>query len=286
MLRPGHWCSSASGGVRSALRSGPALQGPTAARGALLVTCSGPGDLQQDPSRLEPTRLPGLVPVSHRLLGARALQSLTGAKQINLREWGTGLGGTLVVDDASHKEEVQQVRTESWASVGERRRCRDMRTLCSRLPAQAVRAGTLSFGFSAGGCLFPYYIGCAGALIDGGVLTGGRSCRARQPPACTAKLPARLPLLLTLRLRLTQLLLTLPCRGRQGGGRLCRLPAGRLPQVGHAPGLCCGGQLAPDGRPAGGRHARPSGGAQGEADAWGLSAVWDAPCAAAGNHAN
>lgn len=38
---------------------------------------------------------------------------------------------------------------------------------------QAVREGNLSFGFSAGGCLFPYYIGCAGALIDGGVLTGG-----------------------------------------------------------------------------------------------------------------
>jgi hypothetical protein len=37
---------------------------------------------------------------------------------------------------------------------------------------QAVKEKKISFGFSAGGCLFPYYIGAAGALIDAGILTG------------------------------------------------------------------------------------------------------------------
>ena len=36
---------------------------------------------------------------------------------------------------------------------------------------QALHNGTLSFGFSAGGCLFPYYIGVAGGLMDAGILT-------------------------------------------------------------------------------------------------------------------
>lgn len=53
------------------------------------------------------------------------------------------LGGTLVVSDAEHKDIVQRAHQE----------------------------GTLSFGFSAGGTLFPYYIGVSGALQDGGVLT-------------------------------------------------------------------------------------------------------------------
>ncbi|KFM26326.1 hypothetical protein F751_4819 [Auxenochlorella protothecoides] len=53
------------------------------------------------------------------------------------------LGGTLIVSNASWKDTVHK----------------------------AVKEGTLSFGFSAGGCLFPYYIGVSGALRDGQILT-------------------------------------------------------------------------------------------------------------------
>lgn len=56
---------------------------------------------------------------------------------------GESLGGTLVVSDSSWRDTVQR----------------------------AAKEGTLSFGFSAGGCLFPYYIGVAGSLSDAGLLT-------------------------------------------------------------------------------------------------------------------
>lgn len=49
---------------------------------------------------------------------------------------------------------------------------------------QAAREGNLSFGFSAGGCLFPYYVGVAGAMIDGGVLTGACPAASCRPPLC------------------------------------------------------------------------------------------------------
>jgi len=60
------------------------------------------------------------------------------------------------------------------------------------LPAalQALRDGNLSFGFSAGGCLFPYYIGAAGALIDGGVLTGAGDAGGQGRPRRVGPAPA------------------------------------------------------------------------------------------------
>ena len=90
----------------------------------------------------------------------RAVGILSAARQLDLRRLGSQMGGTLLVDDATHKAEVQQ----------------------------AARDGTLSFGFSAGGCLFPYFIGSAGAMMDAGVLTGAR----RRPclPACCTRLPS------------------------------------------------------------------------------------------------
>jgi hypothetical protein len=54
------------------------------------------------------------------------------------------LGGTLVVDDVDHRGLVQA----------------------------AAKEGNLSFGFSAGGCLFPYFIGVVTALLDAGLVTG------------------------------------------------------------------------------------------------------------------
>ncbi|EFN58812.1 hypothetical protein CHLNCDRAFT_56906 [Chlorella variabilis] len=82
---------------------------------------------------------PGLTADQQR----RAVGILSAARNLDFRRLGNQLGGTLVVDDASHKQDVQQ----------------------------AIKEGNLSFGFSAGGCLFPYYIGSAGALIDAGILT-------------------------------------------------------------------------------------------------------------------
>ncbi|KAL4443023.1 hypothetical protein ABPG77_008514 [Micractinium sp. CCAP 211/92] len=98
--------------------------GSASPRGTLVVLAGGGGRL---------------TPEQHK----RAFSVLSNTRLLDWKQWGSSLGGTLIVDDASYKEDVQR----------------------------AMREGTLSFGFSAGGCLFPYYIGCAGALMDGGVLT-------------------------------------------------------------------------------------------------------------------
>lgn len=42
---------------------------------------------------------------------------------------------------------------------------------------EALKAGSLGFGFSAGGMLFPYYIGVVEALEELGIITG-KSCHA------------------------------------------------------------------------------------------------------------
>jgi hypothetical protein len=49
--------------------------------------------------------LPGLAPDQQR----RALTVPSGAQHINWREFGDSLGGSLIVDNASHKEEVHKV---------------------------------------------------------------------------------------------------------------------------------------------------------------------------------
>ena len=136
--------------------------------------------------------LPGLAPDQQR----RALTVPSGAQHINWREFGDSLGGSLIVDNASHKEEVHKVGGPGGIGSLFRallhlpiRSCRQPLASPPRAPMrlplphlllvrrcwfwlQAVKEGTLSFGFSAGGCLFPYYIGCAGALMDAGILTG------------------------------------------------------------------------------------------------------------------
>ncbi|KAL4457761.1 hypothetical protein ABPG75_012626 [Micractinium tetrahymenae] len=114
--------------MRAALRSaGRKVAAGRAAHGSTWVVCSGGGGGGR------------LTPEQHK----RAFSVLSNTRLLDWKQWGSSLGGTLIVDDASHKEDVQR----------------------------ALREGTLSFGFSAGGCLFPYYIGCAGALIDAGILT-------------------------------------------------------------------------------------------------------------------
>lgn len=69
---------------------------------------------------------------------SRAISVLRSAQQFRLKD----LGGSLMIDDAEHATTVRK----------------------------AAQDGTLSFGFSAGGCLFPYFIGVSGSLIDKGVL--------------------------------------------------------------------------------------------------------------------
>ena len=220
---------------------------------------------------------PGPTPDQQR----RALGVLSGARQISWKQLGDSLGGTLIVDNASHKEDVQKVGSLaacllcnlprllvcSCSQPRVRPPFSDSPTAATRPLArlQAMREGTLSFGFSAGGCLFPYYIGCAGALMDAGILTGGRhTCtvpwlhfavqgsrmcwrgpgsvssslpglashphsrpsRPLKPPCLPARLPAHLPACLPTA--------SSACRGCQAGRRLCRLPAGRLHQIRHA----------------------------------------------------
>ena len=99
------------------------------------------------PSLSSPTPVPlpppSPTPPGPNLLQERALSILTTPQQLNWREFTEKLGGTLVISDDEHRDIVQQ----------------------------AARDKTLSFGFSAGGLLFPYYIGVAGALQDAGLLT-------------------------------------------------------------------------------------------------------------------
>lgn len=85
----------AAGGSRG-LALGHALR----ARRALLVVCGGRGG-SEDPSRLTPSHLLSA--------GGRALTVLSGARQFEWRAVGKQMGGTLIVDDASHKEDVQKV---------------------------------------------------------------------------------------------------------------------------------------------------------------------------------
>lgn len=121
-------CGPQSGAMRAALRfAGRKIAAGRTFPGGTLVLCSSGGGGGR------------LTPEQHK----RAFSVLSNTRLLDWKQWGSSLGGTLIVDDASYKEDVQR----------------------------ALRDGTLSFGFSAGGCLFPYYIGCAGALMDGGVLT-------------------------------------------------------------------------------------------------------------------
>lgn len=64
----------------------------------------------------------------HRL-GSRALSAISSARLFNFNKLGTQLGGTLVVDDASHKEEVQKVRKNAGQG-------------CSLLHTARVEVGT------------------------------------------------------------------------------------------------------------------------------------------------
>lgn len=103
----------------AALRS--AARQATAHR--MLVVCgsggSSGGGGGEDPSRLTPSKLG--APLPSRLLGDRAFTVLSGARQLNLKQLGTQLGGTLIVDDASHKEEVKQARGGRGGGQGSRR---------------------------------------------------------------------------------------------------------------------------------------------------------------------
>jgi Patatin-like phospholipase len=72
----------------------------------------------------------------------RAISTLRNSQEIDWRTFTEQLGGTLVVSDEEHRAVVQQ----------------------------AAKENNLSFGFSAGGMLFPYYCGVASALADGGLI--------------------------------------------------------------------------------------------------------------------
>ncbi|KAG7672396.1 hypothetical protein Ndes2526B_g09092 [Nannochloris sp. 'desiccata'] len=72
----------------------------------------------------------------------RAISTLRNSQEIDWRSFTENLGGTLVVSDEEHRAVVQQ----------------------------AALSNNLSFGFSAGGMLFPYYCGVSSALADGGLL--------------------------------------------------------------------------------------------------------------------
>ena len=73
----------------------------------------------------------------------RAISTLRNSQELDWRQFTQNLGGTLVVSDEEHRAVVQQ----------------------------AAKEKNLSFGFSAGGMLFPYYCGVASSLADGGLLT-------------------------------------------------------------------------------------------------------------------
>lgn len=62
-----------------------------------------------------------------------------------IKDWKAYLTQSFANDDEKHKQAVQQA-------------------------IQTDAALPLSFGFSAGGCLFPFYIGVAGALQDAKIL--------------------------------------------------------------------------------------------------------------------
>lgn len=75
----------------------------------------------------------------------RAISILRNTQEFdfNWKIWTQRLGGTLVVSDEEHRGIVQQ----------------------------AAKDKNLSFGFSAGGLLFPFYVGVSAALQDAGLLT-------------------------------------------------------------------------------------------------------------------
>lgn len=90
-------------GCSRGLALGPALRATPAARRALLVVCSSGrgGGGTEDPIRLTPSQLlPG---------SGRAFTVLSGARQFEWRAVGKQMGGTLIVNDAAHKEDVQKV---------------------------------------------------------------------------------------------------------------------------------------------------------------------------------
>lgn len=76
----------------------------------------------------------------------RAISTLRNSQELDWRQFTEKLGGTLVVSDEEHRAVVQQ----------------------------AAKENNLSFGFSAGGMLFPYYCGVASSLADGGLLVEGK----------------------------------------------------------------------------------------------------------------
>lgn len=91
--------------------------------------------------------------------------------------------GSLVVDDTEHKALIQKARrctarlaaqAVPWLPCPPATPAQQPSQGPSLCPAQAHREKTLSFGFSAGGCLFSYYVGVAAALQDAGVLTGAQ----------------------------------------------------------------------------------------------------------------
>lgn len=98
---------------------GGALRGAPAARRVLLVVCGSSRGGGEDPSRLTPSSL-----LSGG--GRAAFTVLSGAKQFEWRAVGKQLGGTLIVDDASHKEDVHKVGAGSGeaSAVGKCRRTR------------------------------------------------------------------------------------------------------------------------------------------------------------------
>lgn len=118
--------------VRSTLCRG--LTGARRARADRPVLCSaGGGGGRPGPP------LPDPAADAH----ARAISVLQGARALDWRALAARMGGTAVVSDEEHRGEVQA----------------------------AARDGRLSFGFSAGGLLFPFYVGVSAALQDAGLLT-------------------------------------------------------------------------------------------------------------------
>lgn len=111
-------CGPQFGAMRPAIRSlgRKANSGTASSRGTWVVLASGSGGGGR------------LTPEQHK----HAFSVLSNTRLLDWKQWGSSLGGTLIVDDASHKEDVQR--------VGDTRRGRGLlRTWRAGSPAARVR---------------------------------------------------------------------------------------------------------------------------------------------------
>lgn len=87
-------CGPQSGAMRAALRfAGRRIAAGRTFPGGTLVLCSSGGGGGR------------LTPEQHK----RAFSVLSNTRLLDWKQWGSSLGGTLIVDDASYKEDVQRV---------------------------------------------------------------------------------------------------------------------------------------------------------------------------------